>query len=163
MNKKKLILSYILQILAVATLFITFMPIIKVGNVSMTVFEIVLRIDVWIDMEEYLFGIAGLITLICSPLLLISAELCKLSATGVIKNRVLDIVLYIINIVLTFLIVGVCVNYFLGLGRTIGVSGLKLFQGTTWFSYATSFFYLHVAFSIAMFVIAILNRKKSKK
>ena len=162
MNKKKLIFSYALQILSIATLFIMFMPIIKVGGVSMTVFEIALDVGDWIDMEEYLFGIAGIISLVCLPLLIISTEVCKLSATGTIKCKKLDMILYIINIVLTVLVVGVIVNYFLGLGRTIGTTGLKLFKGTTWFEYATAFFYLHCVFSIAMLVVAILNRSKNK-
>lgn len=162
MNKKKLIFTYVLQILAIATLFIMIMPIIKVPGASMTVFEIVLDIGEWIDMEEYLFGIAGLISLISLPLLVISLELTKLSACGVIKSKKLDLALYIINIVLISLVVAVIVNYFLGLGRTIGVSGLKLFQGTTWFKYATAFFYLHSAFSISMLVISILNKRKAK-
>jgi len=162
MNKKKLIFSYALQILAVLTIGIMFMPIIEVGNVSMTVFEIVLKTGEWIDMEEYLFGIAGLITLICSLLLLVSTELCKLSACGVIKSKKFDITLYIINIVLTALVVGVIVNYFLGLGRTIGMNGLKLFKGTTWFEFATAFFGLHCLFSIAMLVAACLNLSKKK-
>jgi len=113
-------------------------------------------------MEEYLFGIAGLITLICSLLLLVSTELCKLSACGVIKSKKFDITLYIINIVLTALVVGVIVNYFLGLGRTIGMTGLKLFKGTTWFEYATAFFGLHCLFSITMLVAACLNLSKKK-
>lgn len=163
MNKKKLILCYVLQVLAIATLFITIMPIIKVPGASMSVFEIVLDTGDWIDMEEYLFGIAGLISLICLPLLVISLELCKLSACGVINNKKFDLALYIINIVLAALVAAVIVNYFLGLGRTIGVSGLKLFKGKTWFSYATAFFYLHTAFSVAMVVVAALNRTKSSK
>ncbi len=163
MNKKKLIFSYILQVLAIITIFITFMPIIKVGNVSMTVFEIVLDVGEWVDMEEYLFGIAGLISIICLPLLLISAELCKLSACGVIKSKKFDLILYIINIVLASLVVCVIVNYFLGLGRTIGMSGLKLFKGTTWFKYATAFFYLHCVFSISALVVACLNIPKKSK
>lgn len=163
MNKKKLIFSYIVQILAIATLFITIIPIIKVPGASMTVFELVLDTGNWVNMEEYLFGIAGLITLICSPLLIISLELTKLSACGVIKNKKFDLILYIINIVLASLVVAVIVNYFLGLGRTIGMSGLKLFQGKTWFNYATAFFYLHCVFSIAMLVISILNKKERNK
>jgi len=160
MDKKKLIFSYVLQILAVTTLFITIMPIIKVPGASMTVFEIVLDTGNWVDMEEYLFGIAGLISLISLPLLIISLELTKLSACGVIKSKKFDLALYIINIVLISLVVAVIVNYFLGLGRTIGMSGLKLFKGTTWFNYATAFFYLHCVFSIAMLVIACLNKSK---
>ena len=163
MNKKKLIFCYVMQILAVATLFITFMPIIKVPGASMTVFETVLEAGNWVNMEEYLFGIAGLISVISLPLLIISLELCKLSTVGVIKNKKFDLALYIINIVLTSLVVGVVVNYFLGLGRTIGMSGLKLFQGTTWFKYATPFFYLHTTFSISMLVISILNKSKKNK
>lgn len=163
MNKKKLIFTYILQVLALVTMGIILMPIIEVPGASMSVIEILIRVDVWVDMEEYLFGIAGFITIACLVLLLISTELCKLSASGVIKSKKLDLVLYIINIVLTVLVVGVCVNYFLGLGRTIGMSGLKLFQGTTWFKYATAFFYLHCVFSITMLVIACLNRSKKKK
>ena len=163
MDKKKLIFSYVLQVLAVATLFITIMPIIKVPGASMTVFEIVLDTGNWIDMEQYLFGIAGLITIISAPLLIITAELSKLSACGVIKCKKLDLALYIINIVLASLIAGVIVNYFLGLGRTIGVSGLKLFQGVTWFKYATAFFYLHCALAIAMVVIACLYKTKKIK
>ena len=163
MNKKKLIFSYILQILAVATLAITVMPIIKVPGASMTVFEIVLDVGEWIDMEEYLFGIAGLISLISLPLLIISLEITKLTACGVINNKKIDLALYIINIILISLVVGVIVNYFLGLGRTIGVSGLKLFKGTTWFKYATAFFYLHCVFAIGMLVISILNKNKRVK
>ncbi len=160
MDKKKLIFTYVLQILSVATLFIMVMPIIAVPGESITVFEIVLNVGAWIDMEEYLFGIAGLITLISLLLLIISLELTKLIACGVIKNKKFDLVLYIINIVLISLVVGVIVNYFLGLGRTIGESGLKLFQGITWFKYATAFFYLHCAFSIGMLIISILNKSK---
>ena len=160
MNKKKLIFSYVLQLLSVATLAITFMPIIKVPGQSLSVMEIVLDTGNWVDMEEYLFGIAGLISIICCPLLLVGAELTKLSACGVINNKKFDLVIYIINIVVASLIVGVVVNYFLGLGRTIGMSGLKLFQGTTWFSYTTAFFYLHTIFSITMLVVAILDKNK---
>ncbi len=160
MDKKKLILSYAFQILAIATLFIMIMPIIVVPGKSMTVMEIVFDAGKWVDLEEYLFGIAGLISIICLPLLIVSAELCKLSACGVIKNKKFDFILYIVNIVLASLVVGVIVNYFLGLGRTIGLSGLKLFQGTTWFKYATAFFYLHCVFSIGMLVVAILNKGK---
>lgn len=163
MDKKKLILTYVLQILAVATLFIMFTPIVKVPGESMTVFEIVLQVEIWIDMEQYLFGIAGLITIITLPLLIISLEIYKLCACGVIKSKKLELALYITNIILTALVVGVIVNYFLGLGRTIGVSGLKLFQGKTWFEYATAFFYLHCVFSISMLVIACLNRTKKAK
>ena len=163
MDKKKLIFSYVLQILALATLVITIIPIIKVPGASMTVFEIVLDVGEWIDMEEYLFGIAGLISLISLPLLLISLELTKLVGCGVIRNKKFDLALYIINIVLISLVVAVIVNYFLGLGRTIGVSGLKLFQGTTWFKYATAFFYLHCVFSIGMLVVSILNKNKKVK
>ena len=161
MNKKKLILCYVLQILAVATMCITILPIIDTnGNGSMTVFELVLNAGEWVYMEEYLFGIAGLIIIISLPLLIISLELCKLSATGVIKNKKLDLALYIVNIVLISLVVGVIVNYFLGLGRTIGESGLKLFKGETLFKYSTAYFYLHCVFSIAMLVLAILNKNK---
>ena len=163
MNKKKLIYTYVLQVLAVATLFIMVMPIIKASGSSMAVFETVLNVGDWVFMEEYLFGIAGLISVICLPLLVISLELNKLCASGVIKNKKLELVLYIVNIVLVALVVGVTVNYFLGLGRTIGMSGLKLFKGKTLFSYATAFFYLHTIFSIAMLVIAILNRNKKTK
>ena len=163
MDKKKLIFSYVLQILALATLVITIFPIIKVPGASMTVFEIVLDVGEWIDMEEYLFGIAGLISIITLPLLLISLELTKLVACGVIKNKKFDLALYIINIILVSLVVAVIVNYFLGLGRTIGVSGLKLFKGKTWFSYATAFFYLHCVFTIGMLVLAILNKNKNVK
>ena len=163
MDKKKLILTYVLQVLAIATLFIMVMPIIKIPGASVSVFEIVLDIEIWIDMEQYLFGIAGLITIISLPLLIISLEICKLCACGVIKNKKLELALYIINIVLSALVVGVIVNYFLGLGRTRGVSGLKLFQGETWFKYATAFFYLHCVFSISMLVIACLNRTKKAK
>lgn len=162
MNKKKLIFSYILQILAIATLFIMFVPILKAGDVLMVPFELVLNVGNWVYMEEYLFGIAGLISVICLPLLIISLELCKLSACGVIKSKKLDLALYIINIILISLVVGVIVNYFLGLGRTRGMSGLKLFKGQTNFKYATAFFYLHTVFSIAMLVIACLNRSKRK-
>ena len=160
MDKKKLIFTYILQVLAVATMAITIMPIIEVPGESMTVFEIILDTGDWIDMEEYLFGIAGLISIISLPLLIISLELTKLVACGVIKNKKLDLALYIINIILISLVVAVIVNYFLGLGRTIGMSGLKLFKGKTWFSYATAFFYLHCVFTIGMLVVACLNRSK---
>lgn len=163
MNKKKLIFCYVMQVLSIATLFIMLMPIVKASGASMIVFETVLNVDNWYYMEEYLFGIAGLITVICLPLLIISLELCKLSACGVIKSKKLDLILYIINIVLASLVVGVIVNYFLGLGRTIGMSGLKLFKGKTMFSYATAFFYLHCVFSIAMLVLACLNRNKRTK
>ena len=44
MNKKKLIFSYILQILAIATLFIMFVPILKAGDVLMVPFELVLNV-----------------------------------------------------------------------------------------------------------------------
>ena len=162
MNKKKLIFSYVLQILAFATLLILFMPIIKVPGVSMTVMELVLDAGDWTYMEEYLFGIAGLISLICLPLIIVVAELNKLSACGVIKCKKLDKVLYIVNIVLTAMVVAVIVNYFLGLGRTVGTSGLKLFQGTTMFEYATAFFYLHCVFSVVMLLIACFNRNKKK-
>ena len=162
MNKKKLILSYVLQVLAIAIFFIMLLPIIKGPGFSMTVFEIVLDAGEWIDMEEYLFGIAGLISTICLPILIVSLELCKLSACGVIKSKKFDLVLYIVNIILAFLLVGVIVNYFLGLGRTIGMNGLKLFKGKTWFDYTTAFFYLHCAFSIATLVLCCMNKNKNK-
>ena len=93
MNKKKLIFSYVVQILAIAILFIMVMPIVKVGNsVSITVMELAFNMNEWVDMQEYLFGIAGIITLAVCPLLIITTELCKLSAVGVIKCKALDIV-----------------------------------------------------------------------
>ena len=163
MNKKKLIFCYAMQILAVIVLGIMLMPIIKTKYASVTSMELALQVEEWFYMEEYLFGIAGLITLITAPLLIVSLELCKLSECGVIKCKLMDKILYIVNIVLTAIILGVAVNYFLGLGRTIGKSGLKLFQGHTYFEFATAFFYLHVVFSVAMLVIAILNMNKKKK
>ena len=162
MDKKKLIFCYVVQVLSVVTLFIMAMPIIKVSGASMSVMDAVIEVGDWVFMEEYLFGIAGLITIISLPILIISVEFCKLSACGVIKNRVVDLILYIVNIVIIVLVVGVSVNYFLGLGRTIGMSGLKLFKGPTNFKNATPFFYLHVLFSVSMLVVAILN-KPSKK
>ena len=163
MNKKKLIFCYAMQLLALATLVITIIPIVKVpGGGSMTVFELVLHAGDWVYMEEYLFGIAGLISVISLPLLIIGLELTKLSACGVINNKKLDLAMYIINIVLASFVVAVIVNYFLGLGRTIGMSGLKLFKGKTLFSCATAFFYLHCVFSIGMLVLACLNRSKKK-
>lgn len=162
MNKKKLIINYILQVLAVVTILIMFSPIIKVGNLSMTTMDIVRKAGNWVDMEEYLFGIAGIIGIISLALLLITTELGKLSALGVIKNKKLDLALYIINIVLVALSVGVIVNYFLGLGRTIGKSGLKLFQGKTWFSYSCAYFYLYCVFTIGMLVACCLNKSKKK-
>lgn len=163
MNKKKLIFSYVLQALALATMFIMLMPIVKVYGSTMVVFQIVLDIEKWYFMEEYLFGIAGLITIISMPLLLIGAELCKLSACGVIKSKKFDLIVYIVNIVLAALTVGVIVNYFLGLGRTIGMSGLKLFKGETMFKYATAFFYIHCVLSIGALVVACLNIPKKSK
>jgi len=162
MNKKKLIFCYVMQLLALATLIITIIPIVKASGESMTVFELVLHAGDWVFMEEYLFGIAGLISVISLPLLIIGLELTKLSACGVINNKKFDLAMYIINIVLASIVVAVIVNYFLGLGRTIGMSGLKLFKGKTLFSYATAFFYLHCVFSIGMLVLACLNRSKKK-
>ena len=163
MNKKKLIFNYVLQILAFATIMIMLMPIIQIPGESLSVMELVLETGNWVNLEEYLFGIAGLISIICCPLLVISAEIGKLCACGVIKSKKLDLALYIVNIVLASLVVGVIVNYFLGLGRTIGKGGLQLFQGPTWFNYTTAFFYLHCVFSIAMLVLACLNFTKKKK
>ena len=162
MDKKKLIFCYVIQILSIVVLGIMLMPIIKVSSHTLTPMELVLKVNDWYYMEEYLFGIAALITLITAPLLVISLELCKLSACGVINSKLMDKILYIVNIVLVAFIVGVSVNYFLGLGRTIGKSGLQLFKGSTYFEFATAFFYLHVAISIAMLVVAILNRKGKK-
>ncbi len=160
MNKKKLIFSYVIQLLALGTLLLMFMPIIQAPGESLTVLELVLNSGKWVYMEEYLFGIAGLVTIISAPLLLITTELCKLSACGVIKCKKFDLAMYIVNIILTSFLVAVIVNYFLGLGRTIGMSGLVLFKGTTWFSYATAYFYLYSAFSIGSLVLACLNRNK---
>ena len=161
MNKKKLIFSSALCGLAIATLLIMLMPILTEADT--TAFDLVGKVGEWYYIEEYLWGIAGLISTICLPLLIVSSALSILSACGVIKCRKLDIALYIVNIVLAFLVVGVVVNYFLGLGRTLGMSGLKLFKGTTYFDYSTAFFYLHTVFSIALFVVAILNRSKKAK
>lgn len=161
MNKKKLILSSVLGALAVATLLIMLMPILT--EVSTTPFDLVGKVSEWYYLEEYLWGIAGLIATICLPLLIITTDLCILSACGVIKSKKFDLILYIINIVLAFLCVGAIVNYFLGLGRTLGMGGLKLFKGETYFKYSSAFFYLYSVFSIAMLVITILNRKWRKK
>lgn len=160
MNKKKLIFNSVLCGLSVVTLFIMFMPILT--TVDITVFDLVKYAGEWVFMEEYLWGIAGLISTICLPLLVVSSVLGILSACGVIKCKKLDTALYIVNIVLASFVVAVIVNYFLGLGRTIGMSGLKLFKGKTLFSSATAFFYLHCVFSIGMLVLACLNRSKKK-
>lgn len=158
MNLKKLIFCYVLQVLAVATLGILLMPVMKVeGIASAGVMDSVILVGDWVYMEDYLFGIAGLITLITCPLLIIVTELYKLSACGIIKNRVYDMVLYITSIVLAFIVVGTVVNMFLALGRTRGMSGLKLFKGTTNFEYATPYFYLHTAFALTMLTISAIN------
>ncbi len=163
MNKKKLIYSSVLCALAIITLFIMFMPIIEMAGAGVDVFTLVGNPGRWTYIQEYLFGIAGLVATICLPLLIVSSVVCILSACGVIKNKKLDKVLYIVNIVLATLVVAVIVNYFLGLGRTLGKSGLKLFQGETYFKYATAFFYLHCIFSIGMLVVSCLNKKSKKK
>ena len=163
MDKRKLLISYGLQALAIVTLFIMFMPIVKSGSATMVVFEQVIKAGQWVYMEEYLFGIAGLITTICLPILIVSLEVCKLSAVGIIKSKTVDLICYIVNIVLTSCVAGVIVNYFLGLGRTMGMSGLVLFKGPTMFKYSTAFFYLHCIFAAAMVVGACFNRTKKSK
>jgi len=162
MDKKKLIFSYVVQILAFASIAILFVPILKAKDHSMSILELIINTGKWVYMEEYLFGIAGLIIIICSPMLLITTELCKLSACGVIKCKKLDTALYIINIVLTGLLVCTIVNYFLGLGRTMGMSGLVLFKGRNNFVYTIAYFYLHVVFSVSMLIFVILNKQNKK-
>lgn len=162
MNKKKLILSSALCLLSVATLFIMFIPIVSNQGVGMDLFPFLTRIELWYSMEEYLWGIATLISIICLPLLFFGSILSILCACGQINNRKIELTVYIINIVLAFLVLGVTVNYFLGLGRTIGMSGLKLFKGSTWFDCATAFFYLHCALSLSALVVACLNCPKRK-
>lgn len=166
MNKKRLILSSIICALSIATLFIMFMPIVvsPLGE-GVSLFTYLSSIDLWYRIEDYLWGIAALISTICLPVIIISSALGILSACGVIKCKKLDKALYIINIIFAAFVVAVIVNYFLGLGRTIGASGLTLFAGTTFFAYSTAFFYLHCVFAIAILVLACLNKdkKKSKK
>ena len=160
MKTKNLIYSSVLCALSIATCCIMFMPILTASEI--TPFNLIELFDYWTYVEEYVWGIAAIITTVCAPLLFISSILCILSSCGVIKSKKMDLILYIVNIVLVSSIVAVIVNYFLGLGRTIGARGFKLFQGETYFSYSTAFFYLHCVFSIAMLVLSILNRKKNK-
>ena len=160
MKTKNLIYSAVLCALSVATFCIMFMPILNASEI--TPFNLIELFDYWTYVEEYVWGIAAIITTVCAPLLFISSILCILSSCGVIKNEKMDLILYIVNIVLVSLIATVIVNYFLGLGRTISARGFKLFQGKTYFAYSTAFFYLHCVFSIAMLVLSILNRKKNK-
>lgn len=162
MNTKKLVYSSMLCGLSITTLFIMFMPIVESITGGMSVFNLVGNIDSWMRIQEYLFGIAGLIATIILPILILSSVVCILSALGIIKSKKLDKALYIVNIVLSALVVATIVNYFLGLGRTVGMSGLKLFKGPTYFDIATAFFYLHCVFSIAMLVVACLNFSKTK-
>lgn len=162
MNKKSLIISSVLSALAITTLLIMFMSILDVKGFEISMFDYIKEMDNWYYIQDYLWGIGALISVVCLPLLIMSTIFCILSACGVIKSKKLDLILYIVNIVLAFLVVCVIVNYFLGLGRTLGMSGLKLFKGTTYFKYASAFFYLHCSLSIAMLVLACLNRKKSK-
>lgn len=159
MKVKNLVYSSILCALSIAVFCITFMSILE--GVDYSAFEAAKTVGDWYYIEQYLWGIAGLITVICSPLLFISSVLCILSSIGLIKSKKLDLFLYIINIILAFLIVGVIVNYFLGLGRTLGERGLQLFKGETYFNHSTAFFYLHCAFSVGALVLSILNRKKA--
>ena len=163
MKKKNLIVSVLISCFSIVTLFIMFMPILDLPLVDTNVFDLVGAIDKWYLIEEYLWGIAGLISTICLPILFVSSVLCILSACGVIKNKKLDKFLYILNIVLALLVVLVIVNYFLGFGRTIGKSGLKLFQGPTYFDHVSAFFYLHSVFSVILLVLACLNKKCKKK
>ncbi len=161
MNKKKLIFCYVLQILALATMVLLMMPLVKNSGLNGAVMGLLISSE-WIMIEDYLFAIAGIITVVTMLLLLISLELYKLCACGVIKNKIFDRVLYIINIVLISFAVATIVNYFLGLGRTTHMSGLHLFQGETLFKYATPVFYLHCVFTITMLVLAILCKNKKK-
>ena len=163
MNKKKIIFSSILRTLSIGLIFVLIlMPIVAEGSNAIGTVELITNVGKWVYMEEYLFGIAGLIAIICLPLLAVSAELCVLSDTGVIKCKKLDTALYIINIVLSALLVGAGVNYFLGLGRTLGLSGLQLFKGPTYFNFATAHFYIYIVVAVGMLVLSILNRKSKK-
>jgi len=161
MNKKKIILSSILLVLSVVTLAIMAMPVIQ--ETTWGAIDLAGKASSWYYMEEYLIGIAGLVSIICLPLLILSSFLSLISACCEIKNKAFNIVLFVVNIVLALLVFGVSVNYFLTLGRTIGMSGLKLFKGPTLFEYATPFFYLHCIFSLSMLVLACLNFSKKSK
>lgn len=163
MNKKNLILSSLLCGLSALTFFIMFIPIISVTGYDLELFTLISRMSEWYMVEEYVWGIAALISIIVLPLLFFSSILSIFVACGEIRNKITQRVIYIVNIVLSSLVVGVVVNYFLGLGNGLSASGLELFKGETFFKYSTAFFYLHTIFSIAMLVIACFNFNKSKK
>ncbi|MBE7076941.1 MAG: hypothetical protein E7374_03500 [Clostridiales bacterium] len=161
MNKKSLIFSYALTVLSVATLLIMLMPILD--GLGMTMFGMAKSADKWYNFEEYLWGIGAIIAWVCLPLLIVSSILTFLSACDVIKCKVLDKILYIVNIVLASLVVAVIVNYTLGYARSLThTDGIQLFKGTTYFKYVTPYYFWHCILSIGMLVVAIFTKKKSK-
>lgn len=164
MNKKKLILSVAMCLLSAVTLFIMFIPIISVSGYDLGLFTLITRTDSWYMVEEYVWGIGAYISLITLPLLFFSSILSIFVACGEIKNKIVQKVLYVLNIVLSSIVVAVVVNYFLGLANGVDAKGLKLFDGTTFFKYSTAFFYLYTLFSVGILVMSCFNKtNKSKK
>lgn len=160
MNKKSLIFSSILCGLSIATLLFMLIPI--VNDLGMSMFYL-LGNNGWYYFEEIIWGIAAIVQIVCLPLLILSFVLSILRACNVIKTNKFDLALYIINIVLSLLLVAVIVNLTLGLGRSFDGPGIKFFQGETYFNYASAYYYLNAIFSVAILVLSCINKPSKNK
>ena len=156
MNKKYLICSSILCGLALTIMLLMFMPVLNISG--MTMFNLVGNADIWYNFEDYVWGIGAIILLVVLPILIINSVLCILSACNVIKNKRMDKVLYIINIVLAMIALTTIIFFFLGYGRSISAKKVKLFVGTTYFKYTTSYLPLHCVATIFTAFTALINK-----
>lgn len=158
MNKKYLICSSVLCGFAVTALLLMLIPVLDISN--MTMYDLIGNTSLWYNFEDYVWGVGAMILVIILPILIVNCALCILSACGVIKNKRIDKVLYVINIVLTVIVLATIIPYLLGYGRSLSVRKTKLFVGTTYFKYATSYLPLHILVSVLSVFTALINRSK---
>jgi hypothetical protein len=112
--------------------------------------------------EQIMFGLSGSITAFCSSLLILSCGYSTLRACNVIKFKLLDKFIHISNIMLSSLLICSVILLTLGLGCSLNISGVGLFQGTTYFRHATAYYYLHAILSISTLILACLSSEHVK-
>ncbi len=156
MNKKYLICSSVLCGFALTTLLLMLIPVLSISD--MTMFDLVGKVNLWYNFEDYVWGIGAIMLVVTLSILIVNSVLCILSACKVIKNKRIDKVLYVINIILTILVALTIILFFLGYGRSLSARKVKLFVGTTYFKYATSYLPLHSVATVLTFFAALLNR-----
>ena len=163
-NIKNLVLSSFLAAASLILLFIMFMPILS-GNAfeSISMFKMTTNISNWYMLEHYMWGVGALVSTISLPILFVGSVGSILCALGIIKNKKLELALYILNIIFAFFVFSITAMYLVGFGSSLTVSGHSFFVGTTYFDFATPFFYVHSVFIVLALVAACLNWPKNKK